>query len=175
VYYHPADPSRADIVGTASGSGSEGATDDERSKVSAADPRLAELFDKAPITDFLGHRLVRCDKGTAEVELPHRRDHEQGFGITHGGIVATLADTAGFFAAASLAGPGLATVEFKINLVAPVRQETLRATGTVVHRGHRLILCQIHVVGHVVGGSEAAVAFAQATYTTVAVYASFEK
>ena len=130
------------------------------------DERLAALFRQAPITMFLGQQLLRCDAGVAEVELPHRREFEQGLGVTHGGVVATIADTAGFFAAASLVGPGLATVEFKINLVAPVREETIRAKGTVAHRGHRLILCQINVTG----ANEAVVALAQATYTTVAVH-----
>lgn len=129
------------------------------------EPDLAALFRRAPISVFLGQELLRCDAGVAEVELPHRRDFEQGFGITHGGVVATIADTAGFFAAASLVGPGLATVEFKINLVAPVRQETLRARGSVVHRGHRLLLCQVNVTG----AQERDVAFAQATYTMISV------
>lgn len=128
--------------------------------------RLKTLFETAPITALLGQQLRLCENGVAEVELPHKRELEQSFGLTHGGIVATIADTAGFFAAASLVGPGLATVEFKINLVAPVRQCALRARGTVVHRGHRLILCQVNVTG----ASEEMVAFAQATYTTVAAY-----
>jgi uncharacterized protein (TIGR00369 family) len=136
--------------------------------MSTDDDSLAALFRRAPITSLLGHQLLRCEAGVAEVELPHKREFEQGFGITHGGIVATIADTAGFFAAASLVGPGLATVEFKINLVAPVRGETLRAKGTVVHRGHRLILCQVNVTRP----DDAGVAFAQATYTTVAAYPS---
>ena len=131
--------------------------------MSKDDGGLAELFRRAPITALLGQHLLRCEAGTAEVELPHKHDFEQGLGITHGGVVATLADTAGFFAAASLVGPGLATVEFKINLVAPVRQETLRATGSVVHRGHRLILCQVNVTG----AKDRIVGLAQATYTTV--------
>jgi uncharacterized protein (TIGR00369 family) len=134
-----------------------------RYEVSSDERGLAELFRKAPITVLLGQQLLRCDAGVAEAELPHKRDFEQGFGITHGGIVATIADTAGFFAAASLVGPGLATVEFKINLVAPVRQETLRATGSVVHRGHRLVLCQVNVTG----AQDRIVGLAQATYTTV--------
>lgn len=82
----------------------------------ADEQRLATLFREAPITGFFGQQLLRCEAGIAEVELVHKREFEQGFGLTHGGMVATIADTAGFFAAASLVGPGLATVEFKINL-----------------------------------------------------------
>ena len=129
---------------------------------------LEALFRRAPVTALLGQELLRCADGVAEVRLVHRRDFEQGFGVTHGGIVATIADTAGFFAAASLVGAGLATVEFKINFVAPVRYETLLAHGTVVHRGHRLLLCQVNVTG----AEERHVAFAQATYTTVALNAA---
>jgi uncharacterized protein (TIGR00369 family) len=83
--------------------------------------------------------------------------------VTHGGIVATIADTAGFFAAASLAGPRIATVEFKINLVAPARDDTLRAVASVVHRSRRLIVCQVRVTG----ARDVLIALAQATYATV--------
>lgn len=124
---------------------------------------LATLFREAPITVFLAWQLRVCESGLAEVLLPHKPDFEQGLGVTHGGIVATVADTAGFFAAASLVGAGLATVEFKINLLAPVRRDNLLARASVVHRGGRLLVCQVSVTGE----QERAVALAQCTYATV--------
>ncbi len=45
----------------------------------------------------------------------------QGQGVVHGGILATIGDTAGFFAAASVAGTKLTSVEFKVNLMAAAR------------------------------------------------------
>lgn len=107
----------------------------------------------------------------AEVVLPHRPEFEQGLGVTHGGIVATVADTAGFFAAASLVGSGLATVEFKINLVAPVRQETVLARANVVHRGRRLLVCQVSVTGE----QARVLALAQGTYAILETDASEAK
>lgn len=124
---------------------------------------LAELFAGAPITAFLGWQLRVCEAGVAEVVLPHKPELVQGLGVVHGGVVAALADTAGFFAAASLAGASLATVEFKINLLAPVRADTLLSRASVVHRGRRLLVCQMNVVG----ADEAAVALAQGTYSII--------
>jgi len=124
---------------------------------------LATLFREAPITVFLGWQLRVCEAGVAEVVLPHKPEFEQGLGVTHGGIVATIADTAGFFAAASLVGAGLATVEFKINLLAPVRRDNLLARASVAHRGRRLLVCQVSVTGE----QDRVVALAQGTYATV--------
>jgi len=42
----------------------------------------------------LGMRVVRDEPGTAVVEMTVRDDMLNGFGITHGGLVFTLADTA---------------------------------------------------------------------------------
>jgi len=131
--------------------------------VAPVNEELLALFLRAPITGYIGQQLTACDAGMAEIHLPHKRELEQSFGITHGGLVATIADTAGFFAAASLAGANLATVEFKINLVAPARNEALHAKGTVVHRGGRLSVCQVTVTSQ----SGTIVALAQATYTTI--------
>ena len=111
----------------------------------AVDPQLAALFGTSPVSVFIGQQLVECEGGVAEVVLPHRPEFQQALGVTHGGIIATIADTAGFFAAASSSEATVATVEFKINLLAAARGETLRARGTVVQRGSRLVIAEMKV------------------------------
>jgi uncharacterized protein (TIGR00369 family) len=102
----------------------------------------------APISHFLGHRLIVCKGGRAEVRLPYRAEFQQGDGVVHGGIIATLADTAEFFAAAS-ASPQqtVTTVEFKINLLSGAREENLVSVGKVIRNGRQLIVCEMMVYG----------------------------
>ncbi|MCI0691570.1 PaaI family thioesterase [candidate division KSB1 bacterium] len=102
----------------------------------------------APISDFLGHRLIVCKDGRAEVRLPYRAEFQQSYGVVHGGIVATVADTAGFFAAAS-ASPAqmVTTVEFKINLLSGAREENLTGVGKVIRNGRQLVVCEMIVYG----------------------------
>ncbi|MGH7601857.1 MAG: PaaI family thioesterase [bacterium] len=102
----------------------------------------------APISHFLGHRLTVCKDGRAEVRLPYRAEFQQSYGVVHGGIVATVADTAGFFAAASVSPEQMVTtVEFKINLLSGAREEELRGVGRVIRNGRQLIVCEMIVYG----------------------------
>ncbi len=109
---------------------------------------LKECLRNAAISRFLGHSLISCQKGRAEVRLPYRREFQQNYGVVHGGIIATIADTAGFFAAASVSPQQIVTtVEFKINLLSGAREENLVGIGSVVRNGKRLIVCEMAVYG----------------------------
>jgi uncharacterized protein (TIGR00369 family) len=102
----------------------------------------------APISHFLGHRLIVCKGGRAEVRLPYRAEFQQSYGVVHGGIIATVADTAGFFAAASASPKQMVTtVEFKINLLSGAREENLVSIGKVIRNGRQLIVCEMIVYG----------------------------
>jgi uncharacterized protein (TIGR00369 family) len=109
---------------------------------------LQDRLREAPISQFIGHRLVSCKNGRAEVRLPYRQEFQQNYGVMHGGIVATLADTAGYFAAASVSPEQIVTtVEFKINLLSGAREENLTGVGKVIRNGRQLIVCEMIVYG----------------------------
>ena len=102
---------------------------------------------EAPISKFLGHHLLSCKNGRATVRLPYREAFQQSAGVVHGGIVGTVADTCGFFAAASVSENVVTTVEFKINLLSGAREENLLGRGKVVRNGKNLIVCEMIVYG----------------------------
>jgi uncharacterized protein (TIGR00369 family) len=109
---------------------------------------LKERLREAPISQFLGQRMIVCKAGRAEIRLPYRPEFQQSYGVVHGGIVATVADTAGFFAAASVSSENVVTtVEFKINLLSGAREESLVSIGKVVRNGRNLIVCEMTVYG----------------------------
>ena len=108
--------------------------------------KLRKLFEEAPIRELNGQQWVSCSDGMAEVRLPFKHGLTQGLGVVHGGMVGLVADTAGWFAAASLYPQGLVTTaEYKINLLTGARGDLL-ATGRVVRQGRNLITCQVEVI-----------------------------
>jgi uncharacterized protein (TIGR00369 family) len=108
--------------------------------------KLRKLFEEAPIRELDGLEWVSCGSGVAEVRLPFKPSLTQGLGVAHGGMVGLVADTAGWFAAASVYPQGLVTTaEYKINLLTGARGDLL-ATGRVVRQGRNLITCQLEVV-----------------------------
>jgi uncharacterized protein (TIGR00369 family) len=75
--------------------------------------------------------------------------HENPMGTMHGGVVATLVDTAMGCALSSLlsADTGFTTLELKTNFVRAITQVTGRvyAEGTVVHSGGRVAMTEARV------------------------------
>lgn len=88
----------------------------------------------------LGAVMVGVEPGFVEIHLPFSNGLTQQHGFFHAGGIASIADTAGGFAAATLfaADEGILTVEFKLNLLAPADGDILIARGEVKKVGRTL-------------------------------------
>ena len=118
----------------------------------------------------LGLRLASIEPGHAVCEVPHRTELTQQHGFFHGGMVATMADTAMAVAAGSLVLPGSTplTVEYKLNLMAPGDGRSLKAYGYVVRPGRTLSICRADVTTVDAAGQEHLCASAMGTLVPVA-------
>ncbi len=126
--------------------------------------RVRKSFDAQGLMGHLGARLASVSPGACEIELPYSEDVSQQHGFFHGGVVGTIADVAGGYAAFSLmdAGDGILTVEYKLNLMAPASGELLIARGLVVRPGRTLTVSRAEVC-IVKDGKETACAVMQQT------------
>ncbi|MBI0376483.1 PaaI family thioesterase [Streptomyces albiflaviniger] len=90
---------------------------------------------------LLGMRFDEVDAGRVVVSLDTRPDFANPLGTVHGGIAATLLDSAmGCAIHTTLpAGVGYTTLELKVNYIRAARTDgqTLIAEGTVLHAGRR--------------------------------------
>jgi uncharacterized protein (TIGR00369 family) len=131
------------------------------------DAREAELrgwFAGAGVSRFLGQELLSCGLGRAVVRLPVRAGFDQGTGVVHGGLAVTIADTAGYFAAASALPAGrVATVGLSFNFVGPPRGPALVAEARVIAHGRATLVCELRVLGE----AEAVVGVGQAVYRVI--------
>ena len=102
------------------------------------------------------------DGGVGEVSLVLQPYYLQGAGVVQGGIVATLADTACFWAVHSLLKQGerTTTIEIKLNFLAPARSGSLHAKATVLDYSDRLAVVEVEVTDD----SENAIAQGLSTY-----------
>jgi acyl-CoA thioesterase len=88
------------------------------------------------------------EEGHAHVRLPYNPNLDHALGGVHGGALATLLDTAGWFAAAALHdGVWIATTNLNIHLLEPAAQIDLEAEGWVVRRGKRVDVAEMRVTG----------------------------
>lgn len=90
---------------------------------------------------LLGMRFDEVEHGRIVISLDTRPDFANPLGTVHGGIAATLLDSAlGCAVHTTLpAGVGYTTLELKVNYIraAQTNGQTLTATGTVIHAGRR--------------------------------------
>jgi uncharacterized protein (TIGR00369 family) len=111
--------------------------------------RVRESFNRQGMMLNLGARLVEVQPGATEIRVAYREHLTQQHGYFHGGVSATIADTACGYAAYTLteADATVLTVEFKINMLAPARGDELIARAHVVRSGKSLIVCAADVFG----------------------------
>ena len=112
---------------------------------------LAEFLQRAEdgILDLLGIQVEQATRERTVLTMRHRRDLSMPYGVLHGGIVATLADTAAGLAMAADLEPGqaFATIELEVKLLGAVREGTVTAVATPVHRGRTTAVYEVMVTG----------------------------
>jgi uncharacterized protein (TIGR00369 family) len=94
----------------------------------------------APYPNLIGMRITALAFDSCRIELDLAERHLQPFGIVHGGVLATLIDTATFWAG-FLRLPedaGLVNVDLKLNYLKPVSSGHLRADGRCLRAGKQL-------------------------------------
>ena len=98
------------------------------------------LRGSVPLLDTLGIEPADAGNGEARVRLVVGEKHLRTLGILHGGVTATLLDTALGYAVMSVAPERhhAVTAQLNINFTRAVANgEALEATGRVLHRGSR--------------------------------------
>jgi uncharacterized protein (TIGR00369 family) len=110
--------------------------------------KLLHMFNEvAPLARTLGMRLSFTAEGNAVVDLPYNPNLDHGAGGIHGGIYATLLDSAGWFtsAAAHDEDAWITTAEMSIHFLQPVDRRALRAVGRLIKKGKRQDVAEVHL------------------------------
>jgi len=114
-----------------------------------------------PFLEHTGAELKFAEEGEAELELHVRPYHLQHLGFIHGGVISTLMDNTGWYAAVSNLDDGYTavTMEIKINYLKPASGKHLLATAKVKRQGRKtsFVIIELHDEGKLV-------AFATGTY-----------
>lgn len=108
---------------------------------------LAKIFSGVPLLSNLKLKLGPVGRGFARVTVDFEKRLAQVHGFMHGGVVATLADTAATYAANTLLYPEreTITVELKINYLAPVKTKKAYADASVLHSGSKTSISEVKV------------------------------
>ncbi len=113
--------------------------------------RLHAAFESIAFVRLLGLKLGEVVRGAATLHVAAHDQLSRHEGITHGGAIASLADTAAAFAVLTLLEPGqsTATVDFTIHYLRPVATgDHLSAHARVLRAGRRLLTIAVDVKNH---------------------------
>lgn len=116
----------------------------------------------------IGAQMEDVAAGRVSIRLPFRDDLTQQHGFLHAGTIAAVADSACGYAALSLMPPDAAvlSIEFKVNMLAPAKGESIIARAEVIRSGRNIMVCRADVHARH-GGSEKLVAAMQGTMMVV--------
>jgi uncharacterized protein (TIGR00369 family) len=109
--------------------------------------RLREIFRKIPYVQMIGIELVALKRGAATLRLALRDELMRNGGIAHGGVIASLIDTASAFAVMSGLEPDktTTTIDLTIQYLRPLAKGQARAQARVLRMGRRVAVVSVDV------------------------------
>ncbi len=130
--------------------------------------RVRASFGKQRLMRTIGAVLEQVEPGRVAIRLPFRDDLTQQHGFLHAGAIASVADSAAGYAALTLmpADAAVLSIEFKVNMLAPAKGESLVARAEVIRPGRTIMVCRADVFADT-GGKEKLVAALQGTMMVV--------
>ena len=104
----------------------------------------------SPISASLAYKLAEVTEEQAIFTIEPAEFHYNPIGMVHGGVAATLLDSAAACAIQSTlpAGIGYTTVELHVNYVRPITAVTglLRCIGQTIHVGRRMATAEARLI-----------------------------
>ncbi|MEP6946857.1 MAG: PaaI family thioesterase [Acidobacteriota bacterium] len=121
----------------------------ERPEITAEQRAFAEnALHSLPFSKLIGMRLVDLQPDVAVISIEMRDDLRQPSGVLHGGVTATLIDTAMAFAVRTRLGltETTATIDLTVHYLRPHIAGTFTCTAKVVRAGKRIFTVSADVV-----------------------------
>jgi len=101
----------------------------------------------APYPELIGMVIGALEFDSCRIDLDLGERHLQPFGIVHGGVIATLIDTATFWAGFMRLpeDAGLVNIDLKLNYLKAVASGHLRAEGRCLRAGRQISYAEASV------------------------------
>jgi uncharacterized protein (TIGR00369 family) len=124
-------------------------TDSPLTQLSAAErQRIDDAFEKVPFARLLGIEAQDLQRGRATLAIDLRPELLQNHGVVHGGVTASLIDTASAFAILTMLEPdqSTTTVDLTIHYLRPMKHGRITAIARVLRAGRRVIVASVEVL-----------------------------
>ncbi len=118
--------------------------------------------------NYCGFKVKEIELGLFESYLEIQPEHAQQDGFVHAGVMATMADHTGGYAAYTTVSKGMRilTIEFKINYFKPAVGKSITCKSKVINQGKKIIVAESEIFSVNVGKNKLV---SKATITLMAV------
>ncbi len=108
----------------------------------------ANSLHSLPFSKLIGMKLIDLQPDVAVISIEMRDDLRQPSGVLHGGVTATLIDTAMAFAVRTRLGPlePTATINLTVHYLRPHVSGTFTCTAKIVRAGKRIFTVSADVI-----------------------------
>ncbi len=143
---------------------------------------VIDIINKGPFFKHMSMRVTELGIGYSKVVAEIGEEHMNSFGALHGGVYASVIDTAAYWSAYCdlPEEQGLVTIDLKVDFLAPVLDQMVIVTGKKVKAGKTIYLTEAQmsnqsgkVIAH--GTSKLMVIHNKQTMNEFVDYASAEK
>ncbi len=105
-----------------------------------------QMYDNDAFSKWLGIELVHIEHGNCEIRLTVRKEMLNGFGIAHGGITYSLADSAFAFATNSI-GHQAVSIETSISHTSKVVEgDILTAKTSLINKTRKFGIYHVDII-----------------------------
>ena len=109
--------------------------------------KVAKSFESQAFMETIGARLDSVDEGRVVISVQLKPSMMQQHGFGHAGVTFSIGDSAAGYAALTKMGNNqeVLTSEMKIHLMSPAGGKILKAVGSVLKAGRRLLVVQSNI------------------------------
>lgn len=100
-----------------------------------------EFYEANPFLALLGVRVTEYERGRVRLDMDVKHEHTNVHHIAHGGVAATMVDTA-MGIACFTCDKGVVTLEMNLSFISPVCEGRVYAEGEVIHNGKHTMVCE---------------------------------
>lgn len=111
----------------------------------AAHDHLATIFKSVPIARSMGLTLSYDEDGNAVIFMPRNPGFDHGMKDTHGGVLAAMLDSAGWFTVAAQCAKMILTSDLHVRMLQGAKQQDLTATARIVRAGAKLVVAEMRL------------------------------
>ncbi|HUQ32522.1 MAG TPA: PaaI family thioesterase [Pyrinomonadaceae bacterium] len=110
--------------------------------------RIREAFERVPFIHLLQVELGEMKRGAATLHLAVRDELKQNNGVVHGGVIASLVDTAAAFAILTFLEPDqtTTTVDLTIHYLRPLLGGRVTARARALRAGRRILTIAVDLL-----------------------------